>query len=96
MTKEIILQWCLLSAVIIFYLIFTINFFISFKKNIIFTGRIKLFHLIVIWIIPFIWILILKSLLKSTPGSYEIDDKKDPEPFSTGDSPIKAGYMNNQ
>jgi hypothetical protein len=95
MTKEMIIRLCIASSAIIFYLIFTIRFFISFRKNIIFTGKIKVFHLIIIWIIPFIWILILKSLLKSTPGSYEIDDKNDPEPFSTGDSAMKAGFMNN-
>lgn len=35
-----------------------------------------------IWLIPFVWILLLKALTKSTPGSYEIEDKVDPQPFS--------------
>ena len=38
-----------------------------------------------IWIIPFIWILLLKSLTKSTPGSYEIKNKDNTKPFSDND-----------
>jgi len=34
------------------------------------------------WVIPFIWILILKALTIPTPGSHEIEEKEDPQPFS--------------
>jgi hypothetical protein len=45
-----------------------------------------------IWLIPFIWILILKSLTKSTPGSYEVKNKIEPKPFSDNDA-VKASNM---
>jgi len=47
-----------------------------------------------IWLVPFIWILILKSLTPSTPGSYEIKDKGNSKPFSDNDNDaIKAADM---
>jgi hypothetical protein len=39
-----------------------------------------------IWLIPFIWIFILKSLTKFTPGSYEIKNKGNYKPFSDNDN----------
>ncbi len=35
-----------------------------------------------IWFVPFIWGLLLTSLTKSTPGSHEVENKEDPQPFS--------------
>ena len=92
MTKEIIIRNLIISGLLIFYLIFTISFFISLRKNIIFSGKIKVFHLIMIWVIPFLWILILKSLIKSSPGSYEVENKSEPRPFSDNDA-SKASTM---
>lgn len=34
------------------------------------------------WTVPFVWILILKALTKTTPGSYEVEKKEEPESFS--------------
>ncbi|MFT3912130.1 MAG: hypothetical protein QM737_22075 [Ferruginibacter sp.] len=82
MTKQFIIQVLIISGVIIFYLIFTGRYFRILKTNIVFTGRIKTFHLIMIWIVPFVWILILKALVIRTPGSYEIEKKENPTPFS--------------
>jgi hypothetical protein len=93
MTTEIIIRDLLIFGLIIFYLVFTVRFFIAFKKNIIFTGEIKTFHLIMIWLIPFFWILILKSLTKSTPGSYEIKNKSEPIPFSNDTDAGRASTM---
>ncbi|MEO5942161.1 MAG: hypothetical protein ABIP30_02265 [Ferruginibacter sp.] len=56
------------------------------RQNILFSKGIRTFHLVMIWVIPFIWILILKALTKRTPGSYEVENKSEPEPFS------KSGY----
>jgi hypothetical protein len=39
-----------------------------------------------IWLIPFVWILLLKALAKRTPGSYEIEEKRDTEPLSRDSS----------
>jgi hypothetical protein len=82
MTRQFIIQCVILSGVTIFYLIFTLRYFFCFKKNIIFSGQIRTIHLIMMWIVPFIWILILKALTKTTPGSYEVEKKEEPEPFS--------------
>ena len=35
--------------------------------------------MVLIWLFPFFWIGILKALTKRTKGSWEFDDKKDPE-----------------
>ena len=94
MTSELIIWDLIICGIIIFYLIFTIRYFIVLRKNVIFVGKIKVFHLIMIWLIPFIWILILKSLTKSTPGSYEIENKAEPKPFSDNDTDaMKASNM---
>lgn len=86
MTKEEIIRDVMIFGIIIFYLIFTIRYFLVFRKNIIFTERIKIFHLIMIWVIPFIWIIILKSITQSSPGSYEVKNKSEPIPFSNNDT----------
>jgi hypothetical protein len=82
MPKEIIIRSVILIAFGISYLIFTIRFSRSLKKNIVFSKRIRLFHLIMIWLIPFVWALLLKALTKSAPGSHEVEEKEDPQPFS--------------
>lgn len=82
MTKQQIIQVIILSAIAIFYLIFTTRYFFKFKKSIVFTKAIKTLHLIMIWVVPFIWILILSALTKTTPGSHEIEKKEEPQPFS--------------
>jgi hypothetical protein len=38
-----------------------------------------------IWLIPFIWILLLKNLTKRAPGSFEVEIKDSPGPFSNND-----------
>ena len=86
MTKQNIIQFVIIAVIIISHFILTKRYFLKFKKNIIFTGGIRKFHLIMMWIVPFVWILFLQALTKSTPGSYEIEKKEDPEPFP------KSGY----
>jgi hypothetical protein len=81
MKAEAILKYSLLAGIVLFYLIYTIKYSFVFKKNPFFTGRRKAFHAIMIWLFPFCWILILKSLFKPTPGSSSFQDKKDPEKF---------------
>ena len=81
MSKEII-KYSLIIILTVFYIVYTIRFSLAFKKNVLLTGRLKTFHFFMFWIIPFIWILILKSVMKSTPGSYEFEDKKNLESFT--------------
>ena len=94
MIKILIARDLIICGTIIFYFLFTIRYFLVFKKNVIFTGKIKAFHLVMMWLIPFIWILILQALTKSTPGSYQIEKKEAPIPFSDNDDDaIKASQM---
>lgn len=86
MSKQDILRVIIISVVIIGYLIFTTRYFLQLRRTIIFSGAIKTFHLIMIWLVPFFWVLILKALSKTTPGSYEVEKKEEPTPFS------KSGY----
>jgi len=86
MTKELIIRDLIIPLALIFYFIITIRYFLAFRKNVIFTGKIKAFHLVMIWLIPFIWILILKSLTTSNPGSFEIKKKDTSKAFSDNDN----------
>ena len=81
MTKEII-KYSIASALILFYLIYTIRYSIRFNRNSVFNGRVRVFHFIMIWLIPFVWIFLLTSLMKSTPGSFEVKEKRNPESFT--------------
>lgn len=82
MTKQLIIQIVILAGIVIFYFVYTFRYFRSFKKTQLFGAKLKTFHLIMIWLIPFVWVLILKALSKSAPGSHEIENKEDPKPFS--------------
>lgn len=64
------------------YLIYTIRYLIEFYRSNYFTGWLKAFHVVLIFLIPFLWIILLKGLFKPTPGSYQFDDKKDPDSLS--------------
>ena len=86
MKTEQLIKYTLLAAIVLFYLVYTLRYAITFKKNILFTGRRKTFHSIAIWIFPFIWIWILKTILKPTPGSSEFLNKKDPDKFNDNTS----------
>jgi hypothetical protein len=88
MAKQTIIQVIILSVAFIAYLILTIRYFISLQKEIIFSKRMKLVHSILIWLIPFVWILLLKGLAKRTPGSHEVEEKEDPQPFSKMGGPM--------
>jgi len=74
-----IMKIALVSIIGIFYIIYTIRYLIRFNQNKYFTGRLKIFHIVMIILIPFIWIILLKNLFKPTPGSYHFIDKKDPD-----------------
>lgn len=74
-------KYILLVGLIVFYFIYTISYTKVLKSSIVFTRSVRRFHLILIWIIPFGWIWILKSLTKGTPGSHEVDKYQDTAPF---------------
>lgn len=86
MNTGLLIKYALLAAIVLFYLFYTLRYTITFSKNVLFTGRRKTFHSIAIWLVPFIWIWILKSILKPTPGSSEFLNKKDPDKFNDNTS----------
>ena len=54
----------LLIGLLLFYLAYTFLFAIKFRTNTTFTKAQRLTHNVLIWVIPFLWIFILKSILK--------------------------------
>ena len=52
------------------YFLYTLNFAIVFNRtNTVLTDNQKLIHHFLIWIIPFFWIIVVKSMTKPTMGS---------------------------
>lgn len=82
MKLNTIILLSLAFIIVIIYLIYTIRYAIIFSKNTIFEGKRKKLHKILIWVIPFVWIMFLKSILKRTPGSHEFQEKKDKDGFT--------------
>lgn len=71
-----------LIALTLVYLLYTLNFAIKFNAmDTCFTDKQKLTHEILIWVIPFFWIIIVKTIMKPTPGSHEIRKKDEDEGF---------------
>jgi hypothetical protein len=70
MNKTVFIKLVCLAVVVIFYLVYTIRYAVVFNKNEFFTGRKKTFHAMLIWLVPFIWILLLKNFLSPIPGSH--------------------------
>jgi hypothetical protein len=85
-TKNIILL-IILIAFAMFYLTYTLIYSFVFIKNKYFSGRKKIIHFILIWAIPFLWILLIKSFLKPVPGSAEFHNKKDSESYKENFGP---------
>ena len=55
----------LIAGLFLFYLTYTTLFAIKFNRTpLIFENKQQLIHNILIWFIPFVWVLILKSLSK--------------------------------
>jgi hypothetical protein len=52
------------------------------KTDVYFDERQKLFHNFLIWVIPFIWIMIIKTITKPTPGSANYKKTNDKGTFS--------------
>jgi len=60
----------LLLIAFVIYFLYTLNFAIKFNRaKTVFSDNQKILHNIFIWIIPFFWIMIVKIIMKPTPGS---------------------------
>lgn len=63
--------------IFLIYLAYTLNFAIKFNKtDTYFTNNQMVFHNILIWLIPFFWIMILKTVTQPLPGSSKFKKKK--------------------
>lgn len=63
-------------GIIIFVIYVFFSAYYSFKiyKILSLNRRLKLINILFTWILPFVWIFLFKDiLLKTTPGSYEIE-----------------------
>jgi hypothetical protein len=80
MPKETIIKYACLAVFAIFYIAYTIKYSITFSKCILFSKKLKVLHIFLFFLIPFIWIILLKELSKSAPGSYEFPNKSDVKP----------------
>ena len=59
-----------LGLIFVVYLIFTLNFALKLNKSVThLTDNQLLLHNILIWVIPFFWVIILEAILPPTPGS---------------------------
>ena len=82
MTFKTLILFLVLILVAIIYFVYTIRFARELKASRLFSKKVKTLHLIIIWLIPFLWILLLKNLIKPTPGSHEFQDKKTVDSFT--------------
>lgn len=71
---------------ILFYIVYTFLFTVKFNRsNPFYSGKQKNIHIILIWIIPFLWIILLKTLIKPTLGSQHYEKKITPPSTSYSD-----------
>lgn len=82
MKSNLVAEYIFIGAILAFYLMYTIKYMLTLKKNPFFKGRRKIFHMLMIWLVPFIWILLLKTFFTPIPGSHRFKNKKDRDHFS--------------
>ena len=66
-----------LAIIIITYFLYTLTFAIKLSKvDSVLNHNQRLLHHVLIWIIPFFWIIIVKSMIKPTHGSIKFKKTK--------------------
>lgn len=81
MTTILITKYLLLTSIIVIYIIYTVSAHKMVKKSMVFSRKVRTFHLSMLWLFPFIWAIALKILIKSAPGSHEVEKKEEDGPF---------------
>ncbi|CAN5662076.1 hypothetical protein BH11BAC3_BH11BAC3_20810 [soil metagenome] len=89
------IKYLILTVLIAASLIYSLIYTVKFRETKLFTGNVRTFHLVMIWLVPFIWIFILKSITKSTPGSHEFPDKNNSTTFTESGLGIWADPSSN-
>ncbi|MFM7855639.1 MAG: hypothetical protein ACKO96_27855 [Flammeovirgaceae bacterium] len=73
----------ILLGLLTIYILWTLRFAIKFNRtDKYFDNGQRLIHNILIWVVPFIWIIVIKTLTKPTPGSSTYNKTKDKSTFS--------------
>ncbi|MBW8331978.1 MAG: hypothetical protein K0M40_08155 [Prolixibacteraceae bacterium] len=72
------MKYYLLFGLLTVYFIWTLRYAIKFNRtDAFFNKRQKLIHNVLIWLFPFIWIMILETISKPTPGTANNKKAKD-------------------
>ena len=82
MKVNALLKIILISLPVIFYFSYTIWYSFVLRKNTFLTRRQIIINFILIWLIPFIWIMFLKIFFQPVPGSHQIKNKNDLDNFT--------------
>ena len=75
-------RYVLLSIFILAHIICVLSYLPDFRTSLIYGPRFKKVHFVFLWLVPFVWVFLLKAFAQDTPGSWEIDEKSDREPWS--------------
>ena len=76
------MKYFILFGLLTVYVVWTLRFALKFNKtDKSFGTRQKLIHNVLIWLIPFFWIIIIKAMTKPTPGSHNFRKKGDEDSF---------------
>jgi len=81
MSTANIIKYSILFILVVLYVIYTIRYMRKLRTNILFSKRLKLFHGIMIWVVPYLWIFLIENFTKTTPGSYKFEKKQEDSPY---------------
>jgi hypothetical protein len=77
-------MYFILFGVLIAHISYAIHVMPKLRGSVLFTGKLKVIHLILLWSIPFLWGLLIVTLTKKSPGTGEEEltfDDVNPNPF---------------
>lgn len=76
------MKYFIIFGLLAFYIIWTLRFALDFNKtDAYFNKGPKLIHNVLIWLVPFVWIIVIKNITKQTPGSHNFKKKDDEDTF---------------
>ena len=78
----------ILFAVLIAHICYAIYVMPKLRDSVLFTGKLKLIHLILLWSIPFLWGLVITTITKKSPGTDQEEltfDDVNPNAFQNKD-----------
>jgi hypothetical protein len=82
------LAYTLLTIYVTCSALFSFSFY---RTNNFFSKKAKWIHLVLIWILPFLWILFLRMMEKPIPGSFDHSIKRKENPYLDENSFHESG-----